>query len=55
MRFIVFTFEGGRLALYILERGLDIEDPKTGRARNETYILEFAGVPAELASLLGLS
>jgi hypothetical protein len=55
MRFIVFTIEGGRRNLYILERGLDIEDPKTGRARGETYILEFAGVPIELAPLLGLS
>jgi hypothetical protein len=55
MRFIVFAFVDGNRTLYILERGLDIEDPKSGRARNQSYILEFPGVPDDLAPLLGLS
>jgi hypothetical protein len=54
MRFIVFAFVDGKRTLYILERGLDIEDPKSGRARNESYILEFPDVPADLVPLLGL-
>jgi hypothetical protein len=54
MRFIIFRLEGGGRILYILERGLDIEDTKSGRSRNETYILEFPDVPAELAPLLRL-
>jgi hypothetical protein len=55
MRFIVFAFVDGNRTLYILERGLDIEDPKSGRARNQSYILEFPDVPDDLAPLLGLS
>ena len=55
MRFIVLTLADGRRLLYLLERGLDIEDPKGGKARLDSYILEFQDVPAEIAPLLGLS
>jgi hypothetical protein len=55
MRFIVLTLADGRRLLYLLERGLDIEDPKGGKARQDSYILEFRDIPAEIAPLLGLS
>jgi hypothetical protein len=55
MRYVVMTLADGRRLLYLLERGLDIEDPKTGAARQDTYVLEFQEVPAEIAPLLGLS
>jgi hypothetical protein len=55
MRFIVLTLADGRRLLYLLERGLDIEDPKGGKAREDSYILEFRDIPAEIAPLLGLS
>ena len=54
MRYIVFTHEGGRQELYVLERGLDIENPRDGKAREDSYVLEFPSLPEEFAPLLGL-
>jgi len=54
MRFVAFTLDAGRCLLYILERGFDIEDPTSGVARNDSYLLEFPDVPSELAPLIGL-
>ncbi len=54
MRFIVFTREEGRRELYVLERGLDIEDPRDGTAREDSYVLEFPSIPEEFKSLIGM-
>jgi hypothetical protein len=52
MRFTVFTADGGEQRTYVLERGLDLVDGATGRARGDSFVLEFAGLPEELRSLL---
>jgi hypothetical protein len=41
--------------LYLLERGLDMADPRTGRTFTDSYILELTTVPPELKQALGLS
>ena len=55
MRFIHFVLDGGDARLYILERGLDIEDPRSGKARADTFVLEFQDIPEALAGILGLT
>jgi hypothetical protein len=52
MRYALFQTEGGRNILYVLERGLDMEDPRTGKARGDTYVLEFPEVPRSFQPLL---
>jgi hypothetical protein len=54
MRFIHFLLADGERRLFILERGLDITDPKTGVARDDSYFLEFADPPPELATVMNL-
>lgn len=54
MRYVYFILEGGATRLFALERGLDIADPRTGTARDDTYVLEFADVPPELAAVMNL-
>lgn len=55
MRFAFFALGDGRELLYILERGLDLRDPKTGKARGSSYVIEFREIPPELRDLLHLS
>jgi hypothetical protein len=55
MRYVLFELEDDKKLLYILERGLDIEDPRTGMARADTYVLEFPEIPARFGPLLGVS
>jgi hypothetical protein len=52
MRYALFQTEGGRVILYILERGLDMEDPQTGKVRSDTYVLEFPEIPRSFQPLL---
>jgi Lhr-like helicase len=54
MRYVFFALAGEEQRLYILERGLDMEDPRSGTARGDTYILDFSQIPEELSRLLGL-
>jgi hypothetical protein len=54
MRYAMFHCEGGQKLLYVLERGLDMEDERTGSARGDTYVLEFSDIPASFSTLLGL-
>jgi hypothetical protein len=54
MRYALFELEGSKQLLYILERGLDIEDPRTGMARADTFVLEFPDIPASFRALLGI-
>jgi hypothetical protein len=54
MRYAYFQLEGGE-RLYVLERGLDVADPRGGKARDDSYILEFATVPDTLADVLKLA
>ncbi len=51
MRYAYFKFQCGEERLYLMERGLDIAEPKTRLARNDSYILEFRDIPAELRRL----
>jgi DEAD/DEAH box helicase/Domain of unknown function (DUF1998)/Helicase conserved C-terminal domain len=53
MRYALFELDQDRKVLYILERGLDMEDPRTGKARGDTYVLEFPEVPRSFQPLLG--
>lgn len=53
MRFAYFQLDIGE-RLYVLERGLDVADQKTGKARDQSYILEFNAVPDGLESVLKL-
>ena len=55
MRFVHFGFVDGEERLYILERGLDIEDPRSEKARANTFVLEFPSVSKAMADLLGIS
>jgi hypothetical protein len=55
MRYVFFTLGGGAKLLYIMERGLDMEDPRTHKARGDSYVLEFAELPVELNILLRLA
>jgi hypothetical protein len=54
MRYALFELEGDEKLLYIFERGLDIEDPRTGMARADTFVLEFPEIPASFRALLGI-
>ena len=38
----------------MFERGLDMEDPRTGRSRGDSYVLEFKDVPQALKGILVL-
>lgn len=55
MRYAYFAFERGGEKLYMFERGLDMEDPKTGKSRGDSYVLEFHEVPPSLKGILGLA
>jgi hypothetical protein len=48
MRYLKVSLVEGGERFYVLERGLDIEDERTGTVRADTFVLEFAEVPAEL-------
>jgi hypothetical protein len=52
MRFVVFIGEDGSERSYLLERGLDLADPRTGRARGDSWVLEMDGVAEQFRSLL---
>jgi hypothetical protein len=54
MRFIHFVLAGGESRLFVLERGLDVINPKTGTARDDSYFLEFVEPPPELAAMMNL-
>ncbi|MDB5308650.1 MAG: box helicase [Gemmataceae bacterium] len=54
MRYAYFQLEDGE-RLYVLERGLDVADQRSGKARDDSYILEFATVPDGLTGVLKLS
>jgi hypothetical protein len=54
MRYALFELQGEEKLLYIFERGLDIEDPRTGLARADTFVLEFPEVPTSFRALLGI-
>jgi superfamily II DNA or RNA helicase len=54
MRYALFKLEGDEKLLYIFERGLDIEDPRTGMARADTFVLEFPEIPTSFRALLGI-
>jgi hypothetical protein len=53
MRYAYFRLTDGE-RLYVLERGLDIADPRTGLARDASYILEFVTIPDVLRDVLRL-
>jgi hypothetical protein len=53
MRYALFELEGDESLLFIFERGLDIEDPRTGTARGDTFVLEFPEIPTSFRALLG--
>ena len=36
----------------MFERGLDMKDPRTGKSRGDSYVLEFNDVPAALKGIL---
>lgn len=52
MRYARFDLSGGGERLFIFERGLDMANPRDGMARGDSYVLEFARVPKELATLI---
>ena len=54
MRYAYFQLDDGE-RLFVLERGLDIADQKSGKARDDSYILEFTSVPEGLAGVLKLA
>jgi len=54
MRYALFELEGDEKLLYIFERGLDIEDPRTGTARADTFVLAFPEIPSSFRALLGI-
>jgi hypothetical protein len=54
MRYALFELERGQKALYIFERGLDMEDPRSMTARADTYVLEFPEAPSSFRTLLGI-
>jgi hypothetical protein len=54
MRYMYFGLEGGGERLYIFERGLDMEDPRTGKSRGDSFVLEFNEVPQTLRGILVL-
>jgi hypothetical protein len=53
MRYAYFQLEDGE-RLYVLERGLDVADPRSGKARDDSYILEFRTVPDGLGDVFKL-
>ena len=54
MRYAHFILDGTSERLFMFERGLDMEDMRTGKARGETYVLEFRQVPESLKGILAL-
>ncbi len=55
MCYAYFTLDEANRALFCFERGLDMKDETTGKARGDSYILEFSPVPVDLVTLLQLS
>jgi hypothetical protein len=53
MRYTYFRLNDGE-RLFVLERGFDVADQRSGKARDDSYILEFATVPDGLAEVLKL-
>jgi hypothetical protein len=54
VRYALFRRTDGGARRYVLERGFDMADPKDGKARADTFVLEFRDVPPELRGLLGV-
>jgi hypothetical protein len=54
MRYAHFVLDGGGERLFMFERGLDMEDPRTGKSRGDSYVLEFNNVPQNLKGILVL-
>ena len=54
MRYVLVSLLGDRKLLYILERGLDMKDPRSGSARADTFVLEFSHLPPAFAPILRL-
>jgi hypothetical protein len=52
MRYAYFGLDGDGERLFIFERGLDMEDPRTGKTRGSSYVLEFNNVPQALKGIL---
>jgi hypothetical protein len=52
MRYAYFTLEEGGQRIFLFERGLDMEDPWTGKSRGNSYVLEFADLPNALKGIL---
>jgi hypothetical protein len=52
MRYAYFALDGGEERLFMFERGLDMEDPRTGGSRSDSYVLEFKTVPQALKGIL---
>ena len=54
MRFVHFQLNGGGSRLFVLERGLDLTDRRSKVARDNSYVLEFAEPPPELAAVMNI-
>lgn len=54
MRFLHLRLADGE-RLYVFERGLDLTDPRTRRARADSYVIEFSAIPTELRQAMRLS
>ena len=54
MRYLMATCVGGAEVLYLFERGIDLIDPRTDRARTDTVIVEFCPVPSELRAIVDI-
>jgi hypothetical protein len=52
MRYAYFALDSDSERLFIFERGLDMEDPKTGKSRGSSYVLEFKTVPQAFKGIL---
>ena len=53
MRYVRLGLSGGGERLFIFERGLDMADPKDGKSRGDSFVLEFSSIPNGIASLIG--
>jgi hypothetical protein len=53
MRYAYFKLADGE-RLFVLERGLDVADQRSGKARDDSYVLEFNTVPEGLSEVLKL-
>jgi hypothetical protein len=52
MRYAYFALGGDGERLFLFERGLDMEDPRTGKSRGDSYVLEFKNIPPTLKGIL---